>query len=261
MAIRDGSTSCLGLWLEFVALRSMVSENELRSVTTFAHHDRYATWLGGLCAARGVKFRIVQHGAIADQAVVAQIHCDEVVCFNELERELFRKHIVANDDCDYVLTPPEGTEFRSIGDASRPVIAVAAQGPATPEAKDVIRVVNAAVRGGTVLVYPHHEDRATLTPPESDWNNRIVVSEYERHDDIDLVITFFSSIVYDYLSAPKFKGRIWCVVLHGFEMAFYSHPRVSVLRSLDELRSRLEAEWPGQGTGETGCSGPSSGGS
>ena len=228
----------LGHFLEFSTLATAIQAGAPKRVSAFGHYDRYSTWLAGLCAVSGIPFRIIQHGALSAKPIPHGLPCREVLCYNREEEALFRQYIVENPGCLYDYRRPAGIRLSMGAFHQRPVIAIASQVGYSARTMELLRHLDASLSKCTIIIYLHHLEDANQTY-SSTHDNQIRVEPDLRFADVDVLITYFSSIVYDYLYCDEFKGEIICWSVPNIHMAFYSNNRVKLVGSLGEVVSTL----------------------
>ena len=239
MKIRHGlRPRHIGHYFEFCTLIQALRLGVYERVSAFGHYDRYSTWLGGICQEFQIAFRIIQHGALSARAIPHRIECQEVLCFNEDEEELFRQFVVQNPNCHFNYRRPVGIQFSQGSFPWRPVVAIASQVGYSSRTRDLVAFLDSCLRGATILIYLHHLEKGGDFQ-QSSHGNHILVESFARFYNVDFLITCFSSIVYDYLYCEQFQGTIICWLVPGIRMGFYSNNRVRSITSLEELKHSL----------------------
>ncbi|AOM76920.1 hypothetical protein [Pedobacter steynii] len=197
--------------LEFTAIQKMFRKFSPVSIEISGHFDRYSTWIGYLAEAYNSNLTISQHGCVASEALPYKIPCTSLKAFNEDEARCFEQYIIEKRN-GFLLTIKglySAVKFVKFDNQSnQKLIAIPTGVDHLKEGMvEVIKGIRKSDANAIIFLYIH---------PTGDLNNFAALKQYdvvfcrkERYENIDILITYFSSLVYDYQSIG-FKGRIIC---------------------------------------------------
>lgn len=224
-------------YLEYSFIKALVERSNVRSVLLFGHYDRYSTWLSHLAHAMGKQVEIHQHGLVSSLQIPQRIHCDNLFCYTDKQRELFARYIVRNESCCYTLTGfTTVAQFEEYIEKDGVLIGIA--GERNPEecistAHDILALLPAA----KVIIMPHPGESIntyqTLLASEQ-ASGSIVVELLKRYSNIDVLVSRMSSLVYDYL-AQGYQGVIVAVKNNVLSYDIDEHVDYRVVESMADV--------------------------
>ena len=89
-----------------------------------------------------------------------------------------------------------------------------------------------------VILYPHYREHIEQYKKLVDDFPMLVVEEKKRYSDIDVLVTFYSTIVYDYWSINP-NLEVVCFPMNKYSAAYYGRKNVYVENSIDRLINKL----------------------
>jgi hypothetical protein len=225
--------------MDFFILYSFIKRMNLNEIVISGHFDRYATWLSLICKKEKISITISQHGALERINLPHKINANTVICFNTNEEEFFKKYILNNDKCIFVNKGfISSLKFYDYEKNDKIVIGIASQDLYTFETLKIVRYLNDKYFSMIkIVIYPHpREDKNIFSEFRKQKN--IEIETECRYRNIDILFTFFSSLVYDYL---KFESvKIICYPPKEIEMSFFNNKRVTVIKKIEEIDEFLK---------------------
>lgn len=228
-------------WVDFVFLSEFMGATKIKEINICGHYDRYAVWISYLCNENHIQFNIYQHGALAEILLPAKILCDKCYVYNEMELEFFNRYVVKNKSCLYEII---GFQSKVIFDRieknqEKVYIGIASQPTYTAQTAKIVNII-LEVYGekAEIYVYPHpRENFEELHLLENQGKCKIYTDK--KHANLDMMITYFSTIVYDFLSVNQ-EIDIVCLKPEKIKMAFFYLKQVKLIEHIEELKSEIE---------------------
>lgn len=227
--------------MEYYSIGEFLIKFSPKEVVTPGMYERYSTLISYLAHGFGIKIIGVQDGAAVDIGVPYKLYCDKMYAFDEFEADTIKKFML-NENCEFILTGFISYLKWDKYPKTKKLIAIASQDWFTDKTKELVRAIanNIDFNKYEIIIYPHY--RETL----SQYND--IVHEFPqikiitgvRHSNIDLLITFYSTIVYDFWSVNKDLPVI-CLHIDGYEANYYRRKNVYVTESIEEI-SRILSE-------------------
>ena len=230
------SKKYLAYWIDFNFIYKFLKKNSFSNMNVAGHFDRYATWMSLLCEAEGINYRVKQHGAICKLDMPNRIYCNELTSFNNCEIELFKSYIIKNKDCVYKEVPFKSKlTFKEIEKQEGIVyIGIASQDAVTEHTIELIEKINKNVKFKVnILLYPHYRESISQFEGIRKFENVEIYTDF-KHKNVDMLITFFSTIVYDFLIYNP-KINVVCLPPKDIEMGFFQLSNVEVRYSDEDL--------------------------
>lgn len=188
----------LGRWIEFTLLAKIFQTYSLDKVASFGHYDEFTYWLTSLCEEKGVHYTMYQHGITMDSIQVPnKIYSNKVHIYNQYSENVFKTKIIGFSECEYIvdgfktnihfsqIRKESGKKYIGIIDQTFP---------------DWIKQVTAAVSEiedcvAVIMLHP-----LTKVGYFKEDENKKIVETREKYDNLDCIISDFSTLVLDYLS-------------------------------------------------------------
>lgn len=225
------------MWIEYCYLYEFINNNKLDEILIAGHFDRYATWISYICKNLNIKFKISQHGAIDFIDLPYKIHCDEFYVFNKYEADIVEHIILNREKCKIIEKGFKSSiSFESINkvEDKKILIAIASQDALTNLTLELIEEIEFKFKDYNfeLIIYPHYRESDDRYKEVIKKYNNIYIEKSKRYDNVDLLITFYSTIVYDYLD---FDVQIMCLAPENINMSFFKHEKVSLYRSKENM--------------------------
>lgn len=231
--------------IEYYSIDIFLKQMDIRSVVCAGIFDRYATVLSFLCKGKNIKFIGTQHGIVATTAIPHKVYFDEYNVFDECELSVAKK-IIENTDCKYNVKIFESNVMWSqIENYGKLIIAIASQDRHTNVTKRLVKLLCEEIDLNKIrlILYPHYrEDISVYQKIQQDYPE-LYISHHERYYNIDILITYYSTIAYDYFQKNK-SIDIMCLRLNGFNPGYYCKEGVCVCDSAETLCSELKNRYP-----------------
>jgi hypothetical protein len=235
----DLSLRLLHFWIDFYLIYIFLRYISPDSIKVAGHFDKYTTWLSYIAHYNSINFSITQHGAIEKIYLPSRIYCNNVYVYNEYEKKFIYDYLLLNKDCNFYIKGFKSylnfTYYqRSDG---KYIIGLASQDLYTHKTIELIQRLNLLNinKEIEILVYPHYrENYKAYTKLFRKYGN-IKIYPKDRHYNINVLITYFSTIIYDYIHIDK-QIKLVCFPPENIEMSFFLHPRVCIINSFEELR-------------------------
>lgn len=222
--------------MEYYAIAEYMIKFKPKQLISPGMYDRYCTLLTYLAKEFEIESIGVQDGAAIDIKVPYKVYCNKMYAFDEFEAATIKKFIL-NNDCEYILTGfVSYLNWKTYNKGSKKVIAVASQDWFTKKAKKLIRTLATSLDFDKyeLVVYPHYREKQSQYDDIVYEFPQIKVITEARHSNIDILITFYSTIVYDFWSVNSSLSVI-CLHINGFEANYYNRENVKVFNTITEL--------------------------
>lgn len=226
-------------YLEFLIIKNLLDNNDIKEVIIAGHQDRQATWLSYLCQEKEIIFIISQHGILSSLGAPNKIYADKVFSYNVFEEEFFKNYLIKNRDCKYFIKGLESTfDVKELNNGLFNIGIFSQYGETLETLKLVKYLKKIPEKNCNLIVYPHpREDKKVY---EKLKNQGVNVS-YEKHSDIDVLLTYRSTIIYDYKSLEKFKGKIlYYPKDFKYDLAFEKVDNIIKINTPEEVLSRIK---------------------
>ena len=215
--------------LEYYGIADFIDRQNIDTIISPCMYERYSTFITHYAKSRNLMLIGVQDGAAIDINVPSKVYCNKMYCFDEYEASILRKFI-GNSDCQYVYIGFKSTlKWKSIEKDGMYVIAVASQDWFTSKTINLLETLLDAIKGKKIkiIVFPHYRENWRQYLNIKKRYPELLVEMGERYSNIDLLITFYSTIVYDFWSVnPKLKVK--CLRIPGYEAGYYGRSNVEV---------------------------------
>lgn len=222
--------------IEYYLIARFIWDHEINEIIFQGLYDRYNTLFSRLGKDMGIMLIGIQDGACVTNEIPVKIHCDKLFCFNRFEEKKFREYI-ENEDCQYIYTNFVSLlKWDEYSKKTKPIIAIASQDWFTVKTKEIIRMIakKPESKNYTIMVFPHYREDLSQYSDISLEYPEIIIENVRRYYNIDILVTFYSTIVYDFWTVNS-NLRIVCLHIPGFEPAYYERDEVVVCESISEL--------------------------
>lgn len=230
-------------WVDFVFISEFIEKSNLEELNICGHFDRYAIWVSYLSKENNVIFNISQHGALSEISLPIKVLCDKCLVFNEMEQEFFRKYVILNKDCKYEIKGfKSNIIFKKIKKQDKYAhIGIASQPTFTRQTIEIVNYLhNKYNKIIKIYVYPHpRENFAELVELKKDGKCEIYTDT--KHNDLDILVTFYSTVIYDFLSVNK-NIQVLCLPPKEVNMSFFYLKEVVLIEekeAIDEYINKI----------------------
>lgn len=226
-------------FLEFLIFFQLVKENNIEKIFIAGHQDRIATWLSFLSYNSKTEFCISQHGIMTDIKVPTKIYANFVEVYNEEEKIFFENYLIKNNNCKYLIKGLENTLNLKITDIQGEKVGFFSQYGETMNTIRIIKKINEVFPNLKIFVSPHPLEEQSKFKELKLLKNVIVTNN--KYINFDIIITYRSTIIYDYMSEKGFEGAVIAYPLdfkHKF--AFGCLSKVKVVYKEKELLEQIE---------------------
>ncbi len=209
-------------------------------IITPGMYDRYCTFMSYLGYQMSIKLIGVQDGAAIDISVPRKIYVDEMYAFDDFEVNII-KSFVNNDSCKFITTGFTSTiDWKVFPKKKNKIVAIASQDWFTQKTIELIDAVMSknGSTNYTFILYPHYRENAQLFENIQSKYPHLIISQRDRHKNIDVLITFYSTIVYDFWSVNE-KLPIMCWHIQGYDPGYYKRENVHVFDDVHALAECL----------------------
>ncbi len=223
-------------WIDFVFISEFIEKSNLEELNICGHFDRYATWISYLSNRNSIIFKIYQHGALSEFSLPIKILCDKCLVFNEMEKDFFYKYVILNKDCEYEIKGfKSNIIFKNITRQNQCIyIGIASQPTFTKQTIELINYLhNQYNKKVKIYVYPHPREGIEELK-KIQYNGQCEIYIDEKHSNLDILVTFFSTVVYDFLSINK-DIKIICLPPKGITMGFFYLKEVMLIEEKEEI--------------------------
>lgn len=222
--------------LEYYGIAYFLYSHKFNTYITPGFYDRYCTLFSYLGHSNGAGIIGVQEGAAVNIGVPAKVYCDEMYCFDEFESNILKKFI-KNNDCRYVYTGFKSVLSWSYFDRSeKKIMSIASQDWFTSKTIELIEEIMESdiPDSWDVIVLPHYRETEESYKQIREKYPRLIVEHKKRFKNIDLLITFYSTIVYDFWSVDK-DLKVFCLRIPGYIPGYYERSNVHVFDASHDL--------------------------
>lgn len=226
--------------LEYYAIAEYMIKFKPKTLISSGMYDRYCTLLTHLAKGYGIESIGVQDGAAIDINVPYKVYCDKMYAFDEFEAETIKKFML-NKDCEYIYTGfVSYLKWETYDKKGKKVIAVASQDWFTDKTKELVREIANKIdpEKYKLIVYPHYRETKSQYDDIVREFPQIKIITDVRHSNIDLLITFYSTIVYDFWSVNK-ELPVICLHLEGYKANYYKRENVFVAENIQEVIKKI----------------------
>lgn len=215
-----------GRWLEFQLLCALFEVCSFEAVCSFGHYDEFTFWLTDLCELNKVKYSMYQHGIVMKSIKIPnKIYCDVAHVYNKYSKNVFEKIIIKNENCVFLIDGFQtNLVFKHISkEKGKKYIGIVDQ--TFPEwLKDVTHSVS-SIDEFVAVVMLHPLTQFNVF----DGMNGAIVTR-EKYDNVDCVISDFSTLVLDYISIG-YNEQIICTDKMACEEVFGEYKITYVKKS------------------------------
>lgn len=234
----------LAFWIDFYLIYCFIDTIKPNKIIISGHFDRYATWISYLSNYRKTSFSIVQNGAIEKVELPNKIYCNFFYVFNKDEKKMIEKYIVKNKECKYIFKGfKSNIKFSFFNKKKRNgiLIGIASQDLYTSKTIELIEFFLQLKINNDVflIIYPHPREDYKIFTKIMKKHKNIYVSKKTKHINIDILITFFSTIVYDYLEVNK-NTKIICYPPKNLQMSFFYNKNITIIKKTNELEAIIK---------------------
>ena len=225
--------------IEYYFIAYFLDNHNIDEIVFQGIFDRYNTLISNIGKEMGIHLVAIQDGACISCSIPQKIYCDEMKCFDKYEEIQFRRYIA--NDCKYSYIPFESMiHWEEYNDKQKQIIAVASQDWYTEKTIEIIDnlMKTPGIDEFEIIVFPHYREKTSQYRRIVRKYHKIVIEPTKRYYNIDVLITFYSTIVYDYLSLGGNK-RILCLRIPGFEPAYYNRNEVVVCETIKDLMKNI----------------------
>lgn len=227
--------------LEYYGIAKYILEQNISEIISPCMYDRYCTFLSYFSYSNGIKLIGVQDGAAIDIDVPNKIYCNQMNCFDEFEAEII-KHFISNEDCKFVYTGFKSMlNWSNFEKNGKYTIAIASQDWHTRKTLNLLDIIlkKCDMKKYNIIVFPHYRENLKQYEPIKKMYPELILEKRTRYRNIDLLITFYSTIVYDYWAVNQFLP-IKCLKINGYKPSYYDRYNVSVYDDADDLVNSIE---------------------
>ena len=218
--------------IEYYVIAYYVIDKKIEEITLSGSYDRYSTFLSYLGKTLNIKIIGVQEGAIIDIKPPAKIYRDEMYVFDEYEGNIMKK-LIMNEDCKFTNIGFKSTlEFTTFNKTKKYLIGVASQDWFTDKTIGILYNLMNELDSNVyqVVVFPHYRETEEQYKKFKEKYPDLIVKTGSRYSNIDILITFYSTIVYDFWSINKDLFVI-CQHIEGYRPAYYDRKNVKVVNN------------------------------
>lgn len=236
-------TRCFPSCLEYFAIAYYLIDNNTKKIVVNGIYERYCTLLSALGKDLNIKVIGIQDGAAIDIGVPKKIYIDVMYVFDEFEEKIIRQYI-ANKNCKYVYMGfKSNLEWMKFDKTKKYLIGVASQDWFTDKTIDILYNLMNELDSNVyqVVVFPHYRETEEQYNKVKEKYPDLIVKTGSRYSNIDLLITFYSTIVYDFWSVNK-NLPIFCLHISGYEPAYFARKNVFVFDSIKKLINSIRMD-------------------
>lgn len=221
---------------EYYVISFYIIDKKIEEIISAGVYERYCTFLGYLGKSMKIKVVGIQDGAIIDIDPPKKVYCNEMYVFDEFEKRMFRR-IAMNENCIYHLTGFKSTlQWKEFEKKDKTLVGIASQDWHTEKTIDIIDNLSKILDPDRfqVVVFPHYRETIEQYEKVQREHPNIIFESGPRYNNLDILITFYSTIVYDFWSVNKTLPII-CQYIKGFKPAYYNRNNVKVVKNTEDV--------------------------
>lgn len=220
-------------WMDYFFWDEFLEKTKVKIILSDGQNDRLTTMLSFLSKKKNIKFYMRQHGLISSKLKLPnRIYCTRFYSFDEDQAELFRKNIIYNDDCEYIIKYENNVVFEQI--EKHGIVVGIIENP-RPEMAGIIDLVINNLSSDAVIIIMLHP--ITKRDKYKAIKNKNIIFTYQKIWNLDLIISSVSTLVYDYIM-QGFKNPIYFVDTTGtmpeFKEKFGNLEYIERIKQLEE---------------------------
>lgn len=222
--------------IEYYYIAYFLSNHETKEIVFQGLYDRYNTLFSYLGWFLNIPLIAYQDGACVTDQIPEKIYCNKMYCFDEFEEKQFKKYF-SNEDCVFQYTGFKSLlKWETLRPKQNKVIAIASQDWYTGKTIEVIQHVmdNYESEKYTVILFPHYRESIEQYKDVAKKYPKLIIEPGRRYSNIDVLITFYSTIVYDFWSVNNSLKTV-CLHIQGYEPAYYSRSNVVVCENYSDM--------------------------
>ncbi|MGL5149162.1 MAG: hypothetical protein ACRC7N_01135 [Clostridium sp.] len=212
---------------EFLIILNFIKNNQNKRIILASHFDRIITWISEMKKKYNFSLEIYQHGVVSSLEIPIKINIDEINVFFESEFQLFRDYIIEKQKTQYnVIGFKSNIEFFK-KNSSEFKIGIASQKGYTQLTISLVEKISYLLKNNVeIYIFPHPQENIEEYKNYFK-DNRIIIVSRVKVSNLDILITYFSTIIYDYIVNLDFKGQIISYpVNYNYELSFFKNSRV-----------------------------------
>lgn len=233
---KDNLGCNLGEYLEYFFIVNYLFNHQINHVYLNHACERYNTLITHVCFELGIEIILIQDGAAIGLNFPNKLFANKAYVFDLFEEKILRKY-VSNKDCKFKHIGFCSTINWKTFSKSRNIklIAIASQDWHTSQTNILVKELLKVIEGSNTLliVYPHYRESRKDFAAFNSCDN-VLIEPHSRYKNIDILITFYSTIVYDYWSVNP-DLEVLCQRIHGYTPAYYYRNNVKVFNSASDL--------------------------
>lgn len=226
--------------IEYYSIAFYLIDNCIEQIMSSGMYERYCTFLGYLGRMLKIKVIGIQDGAAINIGAPAKVYCDEMYVFDEFEQNIINSFI-ENNDCKYTCIGFHSVlEWDTYDSNDKINIAIASQDWFTYKTLEIIDLLmsNLDTNKVNLIVFPHYREKRETYNELYKKYPKLIIEPQKRYRNIDLLITYYSTIVYDFWSVNK-NIPVICLHIDGYEPSYYNRENVCVVENVGELEKHL----------------------
>ena len=222
--------------IECFFIMNYITQMKISKIISCVFPDRYTTLLSCLGKYLGIKVIGVQDGSAVNISPPIKLYFNEINVFGEFEEEIIKCYI-ENRDCKYVKTGFTSVlKWKSVNKNNKKYIAIASQDWHTDMTIKIIKMLMSIIdlNKYEIVLFPHYREKREEYAKILKKFPKLIIEYGARYSNIDLLITYYSTIVYDFWSINN-NMPVLCLHIPGYEPSYYKRENVYVLQDIKEL--------------------------
>lgn len=221
--------------IEYYFIAKYLNDHDIEEIVFQGIYDRYNTLFSYFGECMKIPVIGIQDGACVFCDIPQKIYCSKMYCFDEFEEQQFKKYI-KNQDCDFEYVGYESIIKWEEYNTDKKIIGIASQDWFTEKTINLIDAIARHPQSSayTIIVFPHYREDYSMYKNVITQYPQIVLEPKKRYSNVDILITFYSTIVYDFMTINNSIKTI-CLYIPGFMPAYYQKDSVVVCESINEV--------------------------
>ncbi len=194
----------LGRWFEFLLLTEVFKRGKIKRLCSFGHYDELSFWLTELCKYYKIYYVMYQHGIVlSDIHIPNKLFCNEIHLYNYFSKSVFENSVIKNKNCVYKIDGfVSNISFKKLEkDDKKKYIGIVDQ--TFPSWLNNVTNIVTKISGCVAVVLLH-----PLTDNNVYENRDNIIVTRDKYDNLDAIISDFSTLILDYISIGYTKKII-----------------------------------------------------
>lgn len=225
---------------EYYFIANYLINKSVTEIYTCVFPERYTTYLSQMAKYFKIKIIGIQDGPAVNFNPLNMLYFSEIYVFDEYEKNIIKKFI-ENKNCKFIYTGfVSFLEWDIFDKKEKKLIAIASQDWFTEKTIEIVDRLAEDLHWEQyqIVIFPHYREDIKQYKELCEKYPQLIIKVGSRYKNIDLLITYFSTIVYDFWSINK-DLQVICLQIKGYEPSFYSRENVCVIPDINIIKEKV----------------------